>query len=185
MNTQGIRTEYNGISFRSRAEARWAATFDALGWRWTYEPVDLNGYIPDFILHFKDPIVVEVKGGATTAEELRLCKDKIEKSGWTGEVLLLASGDLGPTVAWEGVALGLLSEGLFDDGSRWFGNAIMTYCPACGVSFCSEMESYHCRRCGFYDGNVENALRGEGEFRRAWATASNVTQWKGATRNLY
>lgn len=45
-----IRTKYNNTWFRSRLEARWAAVFDTLGWRWNYEPFDLNGWIPDFQL---------------------------------------------------------------------------------------------------------------------------------------
>ncbi len=39
---------YAGVQFRSRLEARWAAMFDLLGWPWEYEPVDLDGYIPDY-----------------------------------------------------------------------------------------------------------------------------------------
>jgi hypothetical protein len=45
-----IPTTYAGVRFRSRLEARWAATFDLLGWEWAYEPYDLNGWIPDFVL---------------------------------------------------------------------------------------------------------------------------------------
>lgn len=43
-------TRYNGVEFRSRLEARWAAFFDILGWEWRYEPVDLEGWTPDFWL---------------------------------------------------------------------------------------------------------------------------------------
>ena len=43
-----IPTVYAGIQFRSRLEARWAAFFDAMGWRWSYEPIDRDGWIPDF-----------------------------------------------------------------------------------------------------------------------------------------
>lgn len=49
---------YKGIQFRSRNEARWAAYFDLLsdvyvktGQKplvWHYEPLDLDGWIPDF-----------------------------------------------------------------------------------------------------------------------------------------
>jgi|TARA_R100000152_G_C6774785_1_gene202773 hypothetical protein len=45
-------TTYNNTAFRSRLEARWAAFFDAAGWRWEYEPVDLNGWSPDFRLEW-------------------------------------------------------------------------------------------------------------------------------------
>lgn len=46
-----IPTLYNGVQFRSRLEARWAAFFDLIGCAWEYEPVDFNGYTPDFIVH--------------------------------------------------------------------------------------------------------------------------------------
>jgi hypothetical protein len=49
-NHRGIPTLYNGIQFRSRLEAKWAAMFDLLGWKYEYEPYDLPGWIPDFLL---------------------------------------------------------------------------------------------------------------------------------------
>lgn len=45
-----IPTMYKGIQMRSRLEAKWAAMFDLLGWTWEYEPLDLNGWIPDFAI---------------------------------------------------------------------------------------------------------------------------------------
>ncbi|MCC6946120.1 MAG: hypothetical protein IT335_16205, partial [Thermomicrobiales bacterium] len=57
-----IVTEYAGTRFRSRLEARWAAMFDLLKWRWEYEPIDLSGWVPDFaILSGSRPILAEVK----------------------------------------------------------------------------------------------------------------------------
>lgn len=67
-----IPTKYAGVQFRSRLEARWAAFFDLVGWRWEYEPIDLAGYIPDFVVQrplmsydevpgFDEPFLVEVK----------------------------------------------------------------------------------------------------------------------------
>lgn len=56
-----IPTKYKGVQFRSRLEARWACLFDLLGWNWEYEPIDLDGYIPDFIVQFNRPILFEVK----------------------------------------------------------------------------------------------------------------------------
>lgn len=69
---KAIPTSYAGVRFRSRLEARWAAFFDLLEWKWDYEPIDLNGYIPDFIVRrpmmsydgiagLEDPFIVEVK----------------------------------------------------------------------------------------------------------------------------
>lgn len=47
------KTFYNGVWFRSRLEARWAAFFDLIGWQWEYEPIDLVGWSPDFRLEFQ------------------------------------------------------------------------------------------------------------------------------------
>lgn len=61
-----IPTTYNGIRFRSRLEARWAAYFDLRGdIKWDYEPLEMPGWIPDFSLHmttlFDRPSLAEVK----------------------------------------------------------------------------------------------------------------------------
>lgn len=45
-----IPTMYRGRQYRSRLEAKWAAFFDRIGWKHEYEPFDLNGWIPDFLL---------------------------------------------------------------------------------------------------------------------------------------
>jgi hypothetical protein len=62
---RSIPTTYRGTYFRSRLEARWAATFDQLGWYWEYEPdgVDMDGvrYLCDFWLPHQR-CWVEVKG---------------------------------------------------------------------------------------------------------------------------
>lgn len=47
-----IPTNYSNVNFRSRLEARWACFFDLLEWHWDYEPIDLNGWIPDFYVKF-------------------------------------------------------------------------------------------------------------------------------------
>lgn len=52
---KAIPTSYRGTNFRSRIEARWAVFFDLVEWPWEYEPIDLEGYIPDFILTFDRP----------------------------------------------------------------------------------------------------------------------------------
>ncbi len=94
-----VPTIYRGIEYRSRLEARWAAMFDLLDWRHTYEPLDGNGYIPDFLVEIPgedDPILVEVKPAATS-EEYRQPEEKAETglSGhWKGPVLFLGVGPL-------------------------------------------------------------------------------------------
>lgn len=52
-NLKPIQTRYKGYNFRSRLEARWAVFFDALGYKWEYEPEgfvlsDNTRYLPDF-----------------------------------------------------------------------------------------------------------------------------------------
>lgn len=51
-NIKAHPTFYKRVRFRSRLEARWAAFFDLIGWRWEYEPLDLNGWTPDFRVTF-------------------------------------------------------------------------------------------------------------------------------------
>lgn len=55
-----IPTVYRDRMYRSRLEARWAAFFDRLGWAYEYEPFDLGGWSPDFLLTDLDTLV-EVK----------------------------------------------------------------------------------------------------------------------------
>lgn len=62
---QAIPTEYNGYSFRSRLEARWAVFFDLVDWQYVYEPEGYMSqgekYLPDFFLPDYN-IYAEVKG---------------------------------------------------------------------------------------------------------------------------
>ena len=61
LRVAAIPTKYAGVHLRSRLAPRWAAFFDLAGWRWQYELLDLNGWIPDFQLCGKVPALVEVK----------------------------------------------------------------------------------------------------------------------------
>jgi len=47
---RNIPTKYKDIQFRSRLEAKWAAFFDLMNWNWEYEPFDLDGWFPDFLI---------------------------------------------------------------------------------------------------------------------------------------
>lgn len=90
INTIGPR----GINFRSRLEARWAEFFIELGFEWDYEPIDLDGYIPDFIIKLpgdiNNEILVEVKG-TTDFKKLIDYRYKIEDSGWKGFYLIVGA----------------------------------------------------------------------------------------------
>lgn len=64
MKIKPIETEYHGLRFRSRLEARWAVFFDEIGINYHYEPdgFDLGDewYLPDFYLD-DFGIYVEIK----------------------------------------------------------------------------------------------------------------------------
>jgi len=62
---KAIETEYKGILFRSRLEARWAIFFDSFKLDWVYEPdcfilSNNQKYTPDFYLP-KFDLYIEVK----------------------------------------------------------------------------------------------------------------------------
>ena len=61
-----IPTRYAGVEFRSRLEARWAAFFDLVDIDWDYEPLDLAGYILDFVIGGSE--LVEIKPALSTRE---------------------------------------------------------------------------------------------------------------------
>lgn len=59
---KAIPTLYRDVMFRSRLEATWAAYFDLVGVAWEYEPFDLEGWAPDFLLRVGGfEILAEVK----------------------------------------------------------------------------------------------------------------------------
>jgi hypothetical protein len=71
-----IQTQYNGLLFRSRLEARWAVFFDTCGIKYCYESEGFSlpsgNYLPDFYIpnqpsfrHNDNGLFVEVKGVAT------------------------------------------------------------------------------------------------------------------------
>lgn len=72
-----IPTEYNGVKFRSRLEARWAVFMDAARIRWAYEfeGFQLWGgvwYVPDFWLPDLE-VWLEIKPTAPTDAERHRC----------------------------------------------------------------------------------------------------------------
>ena len=93
-NNKGIPTiGVRGIQFRSRIEAQWAYIFEKLEWNWEYEPIDLEGYIPDFIIKFDNDkeILIEIKGDTNIWKNYEEHKNKIINSGWKGVFRILGS----------------------------------------------------------------------------------------------
>ena len=84
-----IATDYRHFEFRSRLEAKWAVFFDLCGWQWSYEPMDLDGWIPDFAIG-EQPTLVEVKPFFSD-EEWKEAIEKIKRTGYDKPVILLGA----------------------------------------------------------------------------------------------
>lgn len=73
---KSLPSTYNGVLFRSRLEARWAALFDSYRIRWAYEPEGFEtpsgNYLPDFLLPDLG-YYVEVKPGPLMYDERAVC----------------------------------------------------------------------------------------------------------------
>ena len=94
-----IPTTYNGINFRSRLEAKWACFFDNIGWRYEYEPIDLNGYIPDFLIKGShSQFFVEVKPATSLVDLKKLCEKARRKT--IGYRLMCLGASLGYGGDW-------------------------------------------------------------------------------------
>lgn len=177
---KAIPTEYAGQRFRSRLEARWAAFFDLCEWRWTYEPEDLEGYVPDFKLWLRVPVLVEVKpmqwDGSDSDEDIALAaRTKIIHSGFQGEAILLGSRvtkvNHGPLLLGKIMDINDRNEPSMWDQLCGF------RCGHCGRrSFHAEAGSWHCRVRGCYDGvkHVDDWDDGERLFNRA----GSEVQWR-------
>ena len=110
-NIKAKPTLYKGIQYRSRLEATWACFFELAGLTYEYEPFDLPGWSPDFLIKktgWSD--LVEVK---PVFEFTKPMKSKIESALQTANletsILLLGvsplccpnMGDLGETlISW-------------------------------------------------------------------------------------
>jgi hypothetical protein len=99
----GIPTLYRNRWYRSRLEARWSAMFDLLEWQHEYEPYDLPGWCPDFLLTAgRHENLVEIKP-FTTLEQFRVVYANIDtalvRGGRQGtSVLLLGCTIVAPMV---------------------------------------------------------------------------------------
>ena len=76
--SKAIQTTWNGVTYRSRLEATWAAFFTNIGWAFQYEPLDGNGYIPDFLIIGDRPTLIEIKPIVTEHQVVQY-KKKIER----------------------------------------------------------------------------------------------------------
>jgi hypothetical protein len=182
-----IETIYKGLKFRSRLEAHWAAFFDLLGWEWAYEAIDLKGYIPDFILNFNRPMLVEIKSDFNLVGLYKYCK-KIENSGWNDEYMVFGAilhniDNLGLLIERNEERLGLPKPYRDYKGSLFAWDlAKLSFCKMCnGITVISENGWWQCRKCGAYDG--DNHL-GNLDYKNIsildfWNKAQNIVRYSG------
>ena len=83
-------TEYKGVYFRSRLEAKWCEFFEFLGVSFEYEPehqkTSIGGYIPDF--YFRSlKTWVEIKGVKATADEVTKLEDVCRETNKCGFII--------------------------------------------------------------------------------------------------
>ena len=167
-------TLYNGRQYRSRLEARWAAFFDVLGWRHEYEPLDMDGWSPDFLLG--DDVFVEVK--PITEAEPDIIKRLSQYHRPKLEILLVSIKPFyTPGSPISRSAIGWMTDMCYYE--PWFEPANVVHAePEGGYDFChaygaygGRMQGARCHKCY----GVE--MR---DMERLWAQASNMVQWQKA-----
>ena len=176
-----IETSYAGHLFRSRLEARWAALFDLLGWNWTYEPFDADGYIPDFLVRGDQPVLVEVRPCITEGEyeaESRKVRSKLG-TRWGPEKHVVVVGVSPETCfADDNIHWGP-SGGLYSGPNDWgsgSGGVCWITCLACSQPAWSHREgAYQSLPCGHWDG--DHYLGEPPSIRQLWGEAHRQTRW--------
>ncbi len=180
-NHHGITTTHRGIEFRSRLEAKWAAFFTRIGWKWTYEPFDGDGYIPDFLIHGDSPILVEVKPAVTRRDYVAPIP-KMEHGlddSWGHDLLIVGASPVLPSgipaFGWS-ESIGLLRDHLLKE----WGSGQWAACRECGQpAIYHTTGSWECRPCGHHDGDSLIAPPRLPVLELAWANATNEVKWRG------
>lgn len=195
-----IATLYEGIEYRSRLEARWAAFFTNIGWKHTYEPFDGDGYIPDFLIQGPAKLLVEVKPAAEPCE-YRAPIAKIEagvRNHWQADILIVGVNPMPwETFTWgtSHPAIGVIGEyqanswapdthgGWAWGDACWLtcdGQCCAKYPTTCGrLGVFSEINGWASRPCGHYCGDHHMGWPDKLAIRDAWASACNRVKWQG------
>lgn len=191
---KAIPTTYAGVNFRSRLEARWAAFFDLCGWDWDYEPFDLAGWAPDFMLKGKVKALVEVKPidfrGADTllarqaksdAQKAFDCADKVETSrSYQGElpdyeIIIVGNGPFKST-NYDNWSLGVFAL------DTWFGDDVADLYWADKSSdrldYAARFGSYQYRISGKLEGDHHKIHIADDHPKHLWREAGNIVQWQ-------
>jgi hypothetical protein len=160
---EAIPTTYRGVRFRSQLEARWAAFFDVVGWKYKYEPFALGNWIPDFTL-------CDVHGDAILVEVKPIKKPYLEILNKMAKGL---TRWVGPDPNREHEMLLLGSEPFDDDCLGWLVYTDADYEVAVFTGgdpipdFCSEGQSFVGRITGYYEGGRHGSVDWEPLWRKA------------------
>lgn len=182
-----IPTTYKGIDFRSRLEARWAVLFDLFKWEWEYEPIDLNGWTPDFKIKGNEDILVEVKpyGVFTSYPEFdeRWIEqmEKIAKADPDLSILLLSNSPIGNESNATSGSFGLLFKKFYDEWAIE-DHTLAEMTLADGMPpFLIEDYPFNYKPSYSVKGEALTSLKEMSKevIERYWNEAGNVTQWKG------
>lgn len=177
MNIVSIPTQYAGVNFRSRLEAKWAAFFDIVKWDWEYEPCDFKGWIPDFVIQGEKPIFVEVKP-IMKGERSFEAEADIERADIAYEALILG---VSPQIEEFGWFAEIYDEKFTSENTMryWWQPAAFGIWSDHVYSFCASEGSFTSRITGKHDGGCYG---GDGilkeHFDQLWRAAGNACQWK-------
>ena len=200
-----IPTRVLGVNFRSRLEAKWACVFQLMGWAWSYEPIDLAAHkIPDFVVHFRHPIIIECKP-AMTIREIDVYRAILHRAAqpWILEDLTrrLATADAydEEIVATDALLADVDRVEAGDHprdgrralvaGSQLFIDDTLNACSIDGRHYFTECEG---DRAGLVDvsdghevclacGDVAPKLMRSSDVLRRWRDATNKSQWRPVT----
>ena len=179
-----IETEYRGIKFRSRLEARWAAFFDQCGWSWQYEPVDLNGWMPDFSIEGK--CLVEVKPFERCAQWREEARKIVNAVGLTDGYLsspVILLGACGPAANdCFGMCVGsyMTSTGKMRRYSDDRPEELFYLTEFCGGDARLDIQSFEgcSTTVGLLFGTTDISFPSHKYVFKKWANACNATRWE-------
>lgn len=195
MQYAAIPTTYNGIEFRSRLEAKWAAFFDEMGWGYEYEPDDFDNYIPDFALLGRTRSFVEVKPFYSCSEADDKCDKARSLSIATGERVICLGSTINythdpeyhrqsydPAVMLIGWAMPGCMDSMWECENGLMGMQVV-FCGVCSrLSLHAPWGLWGCHLCDTYGKlHLSYGVRLESiaaSVRLAWATATNATKYR-------
>lgn len=182
---KAIPTKINHLQFRSRLEATWAEFFTILKWKWEYEPVDADGYIPDFAVLEKTGRVAaffEVKPVFSSEEPAALeAAEKMLASGLLKDYPNAGLAIAGATVQGRRFAFAIDAEGwqetdpprCFPGNSIYFSSLVLAQRNGY-IDFHTEDFSW----VGWIGGEWAKGWLDEDDVVAMWNKAKSRVQWK-------